>query len=86
MLIRIVCAVAFFAIMAVAKVVVTAAAEWGMVPWLILMAGVFWFGIAWENRERRADGRPAYSWHEARELIAPLGGAAALFAAIYLLR
>lgn len=90
-IVRIVCAAAFFAVMAGFKVVFTAIADLGFVlgavPYLAVIGAIFWFGVAWENRERRADGRAPYSWHEAgkdaRSLIVPAGGWAAVVALAY---
>ena len=48
------------------------AVETGFLAWLTLMAGIFWLAFAIENNDRSAEGRPRYSWSDARELI-PIG-------------
>lgn len=46
----------------------------GAVTWLAVMAGIFWAGITIENRDRAVDGRPPYSWADARQdLAGPIG-------------
>jgi hypothetical protein len=55
-------------------------------PWLVAFVGIFWIGVALENRGRVAEGRPRYSWNEARALVTPLAWLAAIMAIAYLIR
>jgi hypothetical protein len=66
----------FFALMFLWKTAVHATVDLGFIPWLFLIGGVFWVAIGIENRDRRRDGKPLYSWREAGELFAPLSVAA----------
>jgi hypothetical protein len=38
-----------------------------------MMGAAFTAALAIENGQRRAEGRPPYSWDEADELMMPLG-------------
>jgi hypothetical protein len=93
-LLRIVAVVLFFAFMFGAKYVVHAVVDMGVIPWLIMMGAIFWAAIAFENRDRRLDGAPPYSWGAAREdlvairkeMLMPMSILAAITAAAYFLR
>jgi hypothetical protein len=63
----------FLALMAGYREVVHAVVDAGPIAWLLLMGGIFWIGLAIENAGRRAERRPLYSWHEAREIVIPVG-------------
>jgi len=85
-IIRAAAAVVFFIAMTGAHWLVKAVVDMGFVPWLALMAAIFWLGIKIENDDRKADGRPPYAWSEARELVMPLGWLAAILLIAYALR
>lgn len=86
-IVRVAVAIVFFAVMAiVVRPFIHFVVDLGFIPWLAMMAGIFWWGISIENRDRARDGRPSYSWGEARELVMPLGILGAIIAATFLLR
>jgi hypothetical protein len=84
--IRALVALIFFSLMFTWKRTVHEVVDLGFIPWLFLMAGVFWIAIKIENSDRKASGRPSYSWNEARELVAPLSALAAIIAVAYCYR
>ena len=77
-------AVIFIALIFLAKeFIIKPVAYAGFIPWLFMMVWMFCVAIGMENKDRKRDRRPAYSWGEARELVAPLCVLAAVIALAY---
>lgn len=84
---RIVVALIFFGAMAVVAKAAHIVVDLGFIPWLLAMAGIFWVGIAIENRDRAAEGRLPFSLADARrDLLGPLPGLAAVLLVAWALR
>lgn len=63
--VRVLCAVLFFAAMAVVNQFVHFIVGLGYIPGILLIAGIFWIGIKYDNKERAARGEPLWSAYEA---------------------
>ena len=84
-MIRIIVAVVFFAAMAVVAKLAHIVVDLGFVPWLLAMAFIFWVGIAIENRDRAAEGRPRYSAYDAGRDVRSLAPVAAFWGVFVLI-
>jgi hypothetical protein len=70
MIVRVALTLVFIAVVAlIVKPSVHAVVDLGYIPWFLMMVGIFWIGIKIENRDRRKDGWPRYSAHEAGQEV-----------------
>ncbi len=63
---RLIAVVLFFVIMFFVRQIAHFVTDLGVLPWLLMMAGIFWIGIRIENKDRQACGETPYSWLDAK--------------------